>query len=57
MIKKDLTIQWKENSNSLSNEDIIEITDDSFRHLDEVLLFFVQNVRQSFISRKSSYGA
>ena len=36
--KKDLTIRCKENLNSPSDEYMIEITDATFRHMDEVLL-------------------
>jgi len=36
--KKDLAIQCKENLNSLSDEYMLEITDASFRHIDEVLI-------------------
>ncbi len=36
--KKDLAIQCRENLNSLSDEYMLEITNDSFRHIDELLL-------------------
>jgi hypothetical protein len=36
--KKDLAIKCKENLNSLSDEYMLEITDVSFRHIDEVLI-------------------
>ncbi len=36
--KKDLAIRCKENLNSLSDEYMLEITDASFRHIDEVLI-------------------
>ena len=36
--KKDLVTQCKENLNSLSDEYMLEITDASFRHIDEVLI-------------------
>ena len=36
--KKDLTIQCRENLNLLSDEYMLELADDTFRHIDEELL-------------------
>jgi hypothetical protein len=37
--KKDLAIQCRKNLNSSSDEYMLEITDASFRHIDELLMY------------------